>query len=472
VTRFPRPAVAPILLAVAAGCGLLGADDALPEPACRFPRGWRDLGPAPVCLGEALAVPTRAADGTVGGLCVRGDSPPCARDVECAAPERCRCGRCRVLRCRTTDDCGPGESCIPAIARCAVPCDPARDDSCPSGDACHLGGCVRRCGRDDDCAHGESCSPRGRCVVSPCTTDTGCGEGRRCERQTVAADVIHPDLVSTPDGLRVLAEVRRDGRSAVHRLVPAEYGTLHDPDALPILAPAAEWEDDRTGAPDAIPRDDGFLLLYAAGDDRAVALAELSATLDLVRRAERPWFVPDAPWEEGRAADPGGWTLPDGRLAVAYVAGTPPAVGLAAGDPAAGPPERIAAGPVLRPAAAAVADRWRDLDAIAGPDPVPDADAGAAWIFFSAHGRVGPPGAPVEPDWSLGLARVDPADGWSVRSDPAGPVLAERYGPGVSAGRGESSPGVGRGRASRTMLYADSDSEGFSSGLRWGGCAP
>ena len=68
---------------------------------------WRDLGPAPVCLGNEFLGPVAAAP---GGFCFDRSQveAPCTGDDDCRSREACVCGRCTVPYCATASDCAGG----------------------------------------------------------------------------------------------------------------------------------------------------------------------------------------------------------------------------------------------------------------------------------------------------------------------------------------------------------------------------
>jgi len=439
----------PLLFLCAAGCGAVGRDDELPARPCTGLGPWTDRGPVRVCLDTAEAVATPGA-ASAAGWCVAGEARPCGDDADCAGEERCRCGRCRVVRCTTAAECDGGATCIAALGRCAAACDPAVPGSCPPGFVCHLGGCVAACAADADCSHGESCATAaGRCVAVPCAADADCDAGRRCEIQVVAAAVTHPDPVADAAGTWIAAEVRRDGRAAIYRFDRRDTARLVAPPGDPLLAPAEPWEGDRVGAPTVAARDGALYLFYAGGDDAGVGLAVAGAGGPFVRRSDRPVLVPAEPWEAGRVGAPAVWPA-DGELHLLYAGGDGAGIGLALEQPD-GAGWRSVGPPVLTPAALAVPDRWTDLDAITEPDVAEVAPDGSSVWIVAARGRTIGGGLAAEaaiPDWSLGALRVAPAERLPAppRFEPWGwgPIVAGRTGVGAAAVRDERAPGARR----------------------------
>ncbi|MBI5502962.1 MAG: hypothetical protein HY907_22145 [Deltaproteobacteria bacterium] len=463
-----------MVLLVLAGCGMVGRDDVLPERPCGAAGPWRPAGEVEVCLGAARAVPSGPDGGAAGGLCVAGEAAACAMDGECGAGERCLCGLCRVPRCETSAACGDGTSCIVALGRCAPRCDPADPGGCPPGASCSLGGCVADCRSDADCAHGETCSAgSGRCTAVPCAGDSDCPDGRRCEIQTVAADVAHPDAVRSADELSILAEVRRDGRSVVQRFRWPSPGRLEAGDVL--LEPEEPWEGSRVGAPDLLELGDVVLLFYAGGDDAGIGLAVRDASGTFGRFSRFPELAPVLAWEEGRVGSPGAVFVGPGEVLLFYTGGVDAGVGLARSPPSgAGGFERVADEPLLQPAGAAVAGRWTELERLADPDVAEQAGDGRWRVFFAARGvvRAGddPGGGAVSPDWSVGLALVEVREFVPpVTFDPFGPVLAERTGAGEGSVRDERGASVVRWGGGWRMLWSE-PREGGGSVVRAAAC--
>jgi len=340
---------APALLLALCSCGTIGRDDALAERPCNATGPWSDRGSVEVCLGSALAVPTSAPATDVGGLCVADEARPCDDDTDCRATERCRCGLCRVLRCRSSSECLADETCIVALGRCARPCDPAVADACPAGFGCSLGGCVARCGEEADCAHGESCSIRsGRCVVANCTGDGDCGTERRCEVQTIAADVLGPDAFVEGDHALVWAEVAREGRSAIHRFAWPSPTRLVAAPGTPLLEPLATWEEGRVGAPSLLAAGGTVWLFYAGGADAGIGLAAADATGSFVRVSDGPILAPSATWEDGRVGAPAAAVDGEGNVLLLYSGGGGAGIG-AARWTSDGTFERLPASPLLLP---------------------------------------------------------------------------------------------------------------------------
>lgn len=460
------------LLGLPASCGSVGRDDALPVRPCGAAGPWRTVGAVNVCLGDALAVPSSLDPGQVGGFCATGDAKACTSDADCRPAERCRCGLCRVVRCRRSNECRAGETCVAALGRCARACDPGDPASCPGGWSCSMGGCVADCGGDGDCAHGETCNARnGRCLAVVCAADADCAAGYRCDVQTTRADVAGPDLVARDDGPWVVAEVRAAGRSTIRSFVWPAEGRIDADAAAPLLEPSLPWEGDRVGAPDVVVADGATRLFYAGGDDAGIGLAVADG--GVFRRAgDGPILAPLEPWEAGRVGGPAAWSDGDGGIVLLYAGGDGAGLG-AARSGADGSYARISAAPVLAPSGMAVPGRWDELDRLADPAAAGATGEGAIRVFVAARGVLlsgADAGTGGPPDWSIGmaLARVS-ADGVAMVADPYGPVLAERTGLGSANMREERDPGVLPVAGGWRMLYAE-PLDGGGSGLRAAAC--
>ncbi|MBI5490610.1 MAG: hypothetical protein HY905_24970 [Deltaproteobacteria bacterium] len=453
-----------LLLLALFGCGMLARDEAVPERPCGAAGPWRPVGEVEVCLGTARAVPSSPEGGAAGGLCVASEAAVCEADGDCGDGERCLCGLCRVVRCETSSRCADGESCIVALGRCARRCDPAEPRGCREGFSCSLGGCVADCRGDADCAHGETCNEgSGHCTAVPCGGDSDCPDGGRCEVQTVAADVSNPDAFVLSGDVGVLAEVRRQGRSVVQRLAWPSTGRLEE--GYVVLEPEEAWEGSRVGAPDVLELTDGTRLFYAGGDDAGIGVARLDAGGAFVRAAGGPVLTPDSGWEAGRVGSPGAAEDGEGGILLFYTGGDDAGVGLARGTPGEEVFERVSGEPLLPPAAAAVEGRWTELDRLADPDVSGRTDDGSRRIFFAARGivRAGEDaGAAVPPDWSIGLALVEPRPSVPlVTFDPFGPVLADRTGVGEESVRDERGASVVRwGNGWRMIWWEPQDGGG------------
>ena len=457
-----KPLAPGILLLAVASCGTIGRDDRLADRPCNAVGPWTDRGPVEICLGSSLALPS--ALGESGGLCAAGTAVACTQDDTCGPRERCRCGRCRVLRCRASAECREGEACIVALGRCARPCDPAIPASCPAGLGCSLGGCVATCRDDGSCSFGEACFARtGRCTATPCATDAECGTGRRCDLQTVGVDVLAPEPAAEDGRPFVVAEVRRDGRSVLQRFAWDSPARLVAESAGPLLGPEAPWEAERVGAPALVRDDDRWLLFYAGGVEAGIGLAESEASGAFSRVADEPVLDPVLPWEDGRVGAPAAVADGDGTLLLFYEGAGGAGIGAARGSVVGGF-ERFGEAPLLVPQDLAVEDRWSELDRIAEPE-VPFGESTATLALLAAgHGLLATGGAPAPDataDWSLGLVLVEPsATGLSWTADPFGPVLAGRTGVGEAGERDERSPGLLRTDTGWWLLYEETDAAG------------
>jgi hypothetical protein len=145
---------------------------------------WRDLGPAPVCLGNEFLGP---AGTPPGGFCFDRNQieAPCTEADDCRSREACVCGRCTVAYCATASDCAADRICTFAQNRCDVRCVDAGD--CAAGEECQNGACRGRCATSDECQTGEVCSSRNFCVTDACAVDGECAAGERCHIQRCRA---------------------------------------------------------------------------------------------------------------------------------------------------------------------------------------------------------------------------------------------------------------------------------------------
>ena len=441
--RFPA-----FLIAVAlAGCDAAPGAGLAPFPSDGV-SGFGKPALVDVCIGSARVVPGEAT-----AVCVPDGAAfaACASDLECEGAERCLCGRCFVRACDEGTVCPAGEAC--RGGRCTPGC--TQDSDCEPGETCSGGGCALPCEADADCRRGEVCDFFGTCAAEPCSPITACGAGYTCEPVTVSGEVREPAISLVGAEPIAFFELRSPTGSAVYR---ARFeDALHlvaDPET-PVLAPPAGGS--RVGAPSPIVAGDQVDLLVAVEDGAAIGLARSTDAGRSFAWISETILTPAEPWEAGSIGSPAAFER-DGRAHFFYEGGPGAGIGLAALDgPAA---ERLAAGPVLRPADLEDASFWRSVQSIGSPFAL--VSGGAVRVYVTARGTEGgtattPAGSvPPEPNDSIGmLATTDLA---SFDRYPGGPVFATVSG--LFGAIGEREPAVVLTGEGAELYFVATDASG------------
>lgn len=417
---------------------------------------WRDLGPAPVCLGNEFLGP---AGTPPGGFCFDRNQieAPCTEADDCRSREACVCGRCTVAYCATASDCAADRICTFAQNRCDVRCVDAGD--CAAGEECQNGACRGRCATSDECQTGEVCSSRNFCVTDACAVDGECAAGERCHIQRVPRLVTEPFAVANPDGvvlyLEVGDEAQPDERS-IWRATSRDGVRFRFDPARPVLEDAGAAH-----APSVVADGDGWVLYYEAGEGVAIKAA---------RSADGVSFDPPTVVLAGGAGPaavraPSAVALPDGTVAVYYQRGAN--LELATGPLGAA---LTARGVVLTPAEVTIppgpprAPFWDGVTALRSPHAaVTSGPAGVALrLWFAGFGRESADSqqfgmdVAIPANYSLGYAAGDVADPGALTPWPYGPVV-DRVAAFLSHGH-EFGPGVvqlvdGAGEIPAYLLY-------------------
>ena len=413
-----------ILVAGVAACGFAPEE---PFSGIRIGDGiapWRDLGPAPVCLGNQFLGPAAAP---AGGFCFDRNriEAPCTRDGQCGSREACVCGQCAVAYCATASDCGADRVCTFSQHRCDVAC--ADDTDCAAGEECESGACRGRCDVDAECQTGEVCSSRNFCVTDDCAADGECGTTERCHVQRVPRLVTEPFAIARAGGVVLYLEVAEVGQPTVRsiwRATSADGVRFRFDPARPVLEDAGAAH-----APSLVATaDGGWALYYEAGDGAAIKVA---TSADGVRfGAPREVLAGGV----GAAAihAPTAVRLPDGTAAVYYQRGA--AIELATGDVAAA---LTARGPVLTTADVTVAPGaprapfWDAITALRSPHAAVTVGAAgpALRLWFAGFGRDSADSqqfgmdVALPPNYSIGYAAGDPSDPAALTPWPYGPVV-------------------------------------------------
>jgi hypothetical protein len=295
---------------------------------------WADLGGANVCAQPALFGP---ADSEPVGFCVPDSAPQpraCAVDSECAARERCVCGRCSVQYCDSAAGCGKDLTCDFKNKRCARKC--TKTARCPFGQTCRGGYCTAKCETDAQCAQGELCSQTiKRCVVSSCTENAQCLVGmEHCSIQRVPGDLREPTLLppraNGPQAV-MFFELRRADRTVIHRAESLDgVGWTINP-AEPVLEPGLErlGGETRVGAPSVVTLPSGgFVMFFDAGPTGDHIGRATSPDGVRFTRDEAPALSATSPWEAGKVHAPGA-TITSRGLYLFYEGGDGIGVGVA-----------------------------------------------------------------------------------------------------------------------------------------------
>ncbi len=387
-----------------AGCGLLPEEDLTGRRIGDGVAPWQDLGPLPLCLGTRHVGPPGSV---VGGFCQPDDTPPqlvCDADADCAARERCVCGRCTVQFCTSASECGAEKVCIDRL--CSVPC--AGDADCGGGETCLNGGCRGACQDSRDCLAGEVCSTtQRRCIVDDCVDETGCPATDFCDVQREPRDVAEPTVLARAGGFTMWLEMSdaNPADRAIWRAVSSDGLAYRLDPAVPVLEAAGDAH-----APAAVDDQRGCLLYYeTAGGIWETACPESAGS------------------DPGRLVLAGDYHAPaaaagDDRLFVTIGART--AIGTVQVPPAgpAGAPEII-----YTPADVIDPVHWRDVQQVGSPFVL--VENGFLLLWFDAFGsetrdviKFGLPEV-VPPNDSIGFASAPASAPLALVSYPYNPIF-------------------------------------------------
>ena len=449
-----------------AACGLLPA----PAPAPPFPgdgvAGFGDSSPVELCLGSARVVAPDVVGGA-GSVCVPAAvaATPCSDDSACSGIETCVCGRCLVTGCAGGAACAAGQVC--SGQRCTTAC--AADGDCAAGETCDSGGCTRSCGSDAECHHGELCDALFNvCVTKLCSDAMPCAPGSTCEAEAAAGSLHEPE-VATIDGAAV-AYVELDGSAgeaaSIYRARIDGPGRWTADPGTPVLAAAAAGGPG-AGAPSVLVSGDQVEMYFALGDGQAIAHAVSTDGGRTFTPDAVPVLVPAAPWENGWVGSPAAVRF-QGATLLFYEGGPRAGVGLARVD--AGVATR-AAGPIVTPATATDPFFWRDVTQVGAPYAVVAGDA--LRVYFTGRGvegsdaLVADAAVPADPNDSIGL--VASLDGATFVPYPAGPVYARVTNLRAYLGEREAAVQLAPGGGAQ-ITFVSTDSSGTSeSGLAQAG---
>jgi len=410
-------------MATTAGCGFAPEE---PFSGIRIGDGiapWRDLGPAPVCLGNQFLGPVATP---AGGFCFDRNQieAPCTRDAQCGSREACVCGQCAVAYCATASDCASDRVCSFSQHRCDVACADGSD--CAPGEECSNGACRGRCDTDDECQTGEVCSARNFCVTDDCATDGECATGERCHLQRVPRVVTEPFALARPGGVVLYLEVGDASQPtlrSIWRAVSSDGVRFRFDPAQPVLEDAGAAH-----APSLVATDDGWALYYESGDGAAVKVATSADGVNF----GTPRVVLTGGVGIAAVHAPSAVRLPDGTVAVYYQRNN--SIELATGelDGALAP-----RGPVLTPAEVTIAPGaprapfWASVTALRSPHAaVTIGPAGPALrLWFAGFGRESADSrqfgmdVAIPPNYSIGYAAGDASDPGELTPWPYGPVV-------------------------------------------------
>ncbi len=447
-------------LVLAAACGFAPEE---PFSGTRTGDGiapWRDLGPAPVCLGNQFLGPAAAGP---GGFCFSRSTveAPCADDGDCRSREACVCGRCTVPYCATASDCGVDRVCTFGQRRCDRACLAA--DDCADGEECSNGACRGRCLTSEECQTGEVCSSRNFCVTDDCAVDGECTASESCHVQRLPRLVMEPFAVAGQDGIAVVLYLEVGGagsptQRAIWRATSKDGVRFRFDPARPVLEDAGAAH-----APSLVATDSGWALYYESGDGASIKVATSN---DGVSFGAGTIVLPGGATAASGVHAPSAVALPDGTVAVYYQRGA--SIELATGAIGG---TLTARGPVLTPAQATVAPGaprapfWDDVVALRSPHAAltvgPDGPSLRLW--FSGFGRESADSqqfgmdVAIPANYSIGYAVSAPDDPSSLTPWPYGPVV-DRVSAFLSHGH-ELGPAVvqlvdGDGPTSAYLLYS------------------
>ena len=234
-----------------------------------------DRGALQFCVGTERLVAEVARQGSC-----RADAQipaACETNEDCASPEACVCGLCRVQFCETSADCREGLTCAGSPRRCIARC--VEDADCGDYGVCAGGACETACWTQDDCPTGELCLV-GRCAAIGCGVDgPRCFEGETCELQATEGAVLAGDAVAardvagTSEGAQVVLFAELRTPSAPSRLMRFESvdGAQFIADAGAGVAPPAGFT--RIGSPSVLVTEAGLVIAVELDGGAAVAIA-------------------------------------------------------------------------------------------------------------------------------------------------------------------------------------------------------
>ncbi|MCC7541657.1 MAG: exo-alpha-sialidase, partial [Deltaproteobacteria bacterium] len=323
---------------------------------------YRLVGPISLCVGSTRVVSSARVSTQGTGTCVPEAREPylCGEGVGvCPGRETCVCGLCTTVICRDTSECPTGLSCV--SSRCTQRC--SGDGDCATGEVCDRGGCTLPCESDDGCAFGETCSMRtGLCGVSRCGGGgPACGGGERCEAQQTVGDVSEPFVIAQgATTVLYYSSVGDDGTSVIYRAESTDGVLFTSVPTEPVLR-----ADDAGGAraPAIDILDDGTIdVFFEAGDGREIRIARASDGITFSEPV--PVLQPAAPWEQGHIASPAAVRI-ENELLLFYAGGRGAGIGLARGYDT-GALERADA-PVVGPESLLDDPFWRGIDRVGSP---------------------------------------------------------------------------------------------------------
>jgi hypothetical protein len=447
-----------VVAVLVAGCGFAPEQ---PFSGTRVGDGiapWRDLGPAPVCLGNQFLGPVTAPP---GGFCFDRNliEAPCTDDGDCASREACVCGRCTVPYCATASDCADDRVCTFSQHRCDRACADA--SACSPGEECGNGTCRGRCEISAECQTGEVCSSRNFCVTDDCATDGMCMASERCHVQRVPRLVLEPFAVASADNPRVtlyleVGDAVQPTERSIWRAVSNDGVKFRFDPARPVLEDGGSAH-----APSVIATDTGWALYYEAGDGAAIKVATSPDGVNF----DAPRLVLAGGIGATAIHAPTAVALPNRSVAVYFQRGA--AIELATGAMAAMLTGR---GPVLTPAAVSVARStpgaafWESVTALRSPHAAvttgPDGPSLRLW--FAGFGRESADSqqfgstVAIPANYSIGYAAGSVDDPAVLTAWPYGPVV-DRVAAFLEHGH-EVGPAVvqlidGDGAADRYLLY-------------------
>lgn len=384
---------------------------------------WRDLGPAPVCLGNEFLGP---AGTPPGGFCFGRSvvEAPCTDAGDCRSREACVCGRCTVAYCATASDCAADRVCTFSQNRCDVRCVDVGD--CAAGEECSNGACRGRCATSDECQTGEVCSSRNFCVTDACAVDGECTSGERCHIQRVPRLVAEPFALASADGVVLYLEVgdanQPDERS-IWRATSRDGVRFRFDPARPVLEDAGAAH-----APSLVADGDGWILYYEVGDGAAIKAARTADGVTF----DAPTVVLTGGAGAAAVHAPAAVALPDGTVAVYVQRGAN--LELATGAPGG---MLTSAGVVLTPTQVAVAPGaprapfWDGVTALRSPHAaVTDGPDGPSLrLWFSGFGRESAESqqfgmdVAIPANYSIGYAAAAVSDPGDLTPWPYGPVV-------------------------------------------------
>jgi hypothetical protein len=251
-----------------------------------------------------------------------------------------------------------------------------------------------------------------------------CASGEACEAETAAGSLHEPEVATVGGSAVAYVELRSggEGTGVVYRAIVAPGSWTADP-AMPVVAGSM---GKGAGAPSILVNDGDMVEMYfAIGDGQGIGHAVSTDAGRTFTPDAVPVLVPAASWEQGWVGSPGAVRF-QGSTLIFYEGGPRAGVGLARVGAAGGGATRVGDGPVVTPAMITDPLFWRDVTEVGAPYALVVGDI--LRVYFTGRGVWGSDAvhgdAALPADVSDSIGMVASRDGVTFTPYPTGPVFA------------------------------------------------